>query len=429
MKAIATTYEVEILDRPEQLATDTATLDEVMDWVIDELGEDNGYLMVQPTMPEVKADDLERFMSAADDLDAFSIVVMTVDDSHLYWQGHKLLSPRRNRQQQEGLIEQEIGVRFYMPTNSLYEPWGSWHLDRDVIDIDSWGDLSGVRHRYDRQTVVFNYIENKEVGSGHRTRCEALMSQLGHHRLLTYHASMFPSGGRFNNYVVINDTLDTTEEHMLAMKAIGPVVTLEDHGPGARHADVIVNALYGLAGEMTVTGSGPTFSGPDYAVLRPEFMAVPSLERTDKVLMTFGGTDPSGLTTRFSGLAKYPGEIIISPPGWTNHPRSTNSMAYELATSMFVVTSCGRTLYEAAAVGTPAIAIAANPRETTHAHLGPAHGNIYLGLHGEVRYKEYAELYHRMVNDEHFRQQLADECKVDGKGAQRIARLVEGLML
>ena len=38
VKAIAVTYGVDILDRPEQLADDTATLDEVMDWVHDELG-------------------------------------------------------------------------------------------------------------------------------------------------------------------------------------------------------------------------------------------------------------------------------------------------------------------------------------------------------------------------------------------------------
>ena len=141
------------------------------------------------------------------------------------------------------------------------------------------------------------------------------------------------------------------------------------------------------------------------------------------MLITFGGTDPANLAQRISGYF-HPS----SDYSFTVATRGTPvNMAKEMMKADIVITSAGRTLHEAAYLGLPAISIAANIRETTHCHLGPQWGNVYLGHHEQVTDTQFIEAFEQLLTSHSWRKELTANRYLDHLGVQRIAKLAERL--
>jgi spore coat polysaccharide biosynthesis predicted glycosyltransferase SpsG len=106
------------------------------------------------------------------------------------------------------------------------------------------------------------------------------------------------------------------------------------------------------------------------------------------------------------------------------------AMAAEMRAADLVITSAGRTVFEAAATGTPAIVLAQNTRETTHSHLGLDKGNLYLGLGRLVTDDEIVHAVTSVLEDEVLWSEMSAAAarSVDGLGARRIARIVDGMI-
>ncbi|MFH2072178.1 MAG: hypothetical protein ABIJ75_04920, partial [Actinomycetota bacterium] len=229
---------------------------------------------------------------------------------------------------------------------------------------------------------------------------------------------------------------DTLDEDWVPDRFGTPWVALEDHGPSARHADLVVNALYPTAGAVNER------SGSEWCVLRPEFLFAPPFEVRDtrRVLVSFGGTDPANLTDLVASASWDRGldGTVIPPPG--NPAREARvgdgwriaspSMAKEMLACDLLICSAGRTLYEAAALGVPAVVLAQNPREATHSHLGEGYGNIYLGMGRVVQPEVLRSTVEGVLGDRALRQDLslAAKASVDGKGTSRIVHAVEGIL-
>ena len=221
--------------------------------------------------------------------------------------------------------------------------------------------------------------------------------------------------------LVIFDKLDTSAEEVAAVKATGArVVCLEDLGPGSTLADLTVNELY----EPSRNVFEHDYTGPRWAVLRPEFLGLPEYrvrEKADRVLVTFGGTDPSALSDRVTPmLADYyhlrtitGGQVV--------------SMAAEMRWADLVVCSAGRTAHEAAACGVPCITIAANERESRHTHCP---GILRLGLHNTIRDEQIVGTVESVMKDYARRCEMSETARaaVDGKGMARIVHRIEGLL-
>jgi spore coat polysaccharide biosynthesis predicted glycosyltransferase SpsG len=333
------------------------------------------------------------------------------------------------------------------------------------LDIDTNDDLIAARSRTSRGTVVFRLCANRTVGSGHLHHCLQIADELADHRLRFLLRDCDPFVGELltaQGYehreetdlatdlrelagegpsLVVNDVLDTTEAEILTQRAAGfKVVNVEDLGSGTRFADWVVNALY------PVQDGAATHSawGPAYATLRSEFLALPPKqirEQPERVLITFGGTDPSGLALRCARLLD--GELgtsirVIRGPGAPpqEFPPGTEvldtgaSMADELMAADLAVTSAGRTVYEAAAAGTPLVVLAANAREATHAHLGYEAGVVFLGLGSLVDDEQITETVKRLLGDPALRGELSTRLRtsIDGRGAARIGNRIRDLL-
>ncbi len=291
------------------------------------------------------------------------------------------------------------------------------------LDIDTVEDYHTAVLRADRKKILIEYVESVELGTGHRWRAETLAAALQHHAVTLFDVNSLGGVSVGTVDMVITDTLDSDETPFGDQLW----VTFEDHGKAAHQADLVVNALYSLG--PTRFDKGYARWGPEWAVLRPEFMSLPPYTVRDldgelpRVLLMFGGTDPSNLTD----LAIH---AIGHMPHFRNPPGAPFPVAAVMQDNDILITSAGRTVYEAAAVGIPTIVMAQNNREATHVHLGPSHGNIYLGLGRLVTAEVLRHTVEQVADDKALRQELSDTARasIDGKGLQRIVHAIDGLL-
>jgi CMP-N-acetylneuraminic acid synthetase/spore coat polysaccharide biosynthesis predicted glycosyltransferase SpsG len=476
----ASVHGVETIPRPPELARPDSTISDVAVHVVESL-EWNGVVGVfQPTSPlrsgKTIAEALRQFDVA--DVDSLASVVR---EHHLFWYesgdgldaARPLFESRVNRQFARHGVLRETGAiqlvsaaallrhrSMVTPRHRLFE---TPSIESD--DIDTPEDLDRVRRRSSRGTVVFRLKADRTVGSGHLHHCLQLAEYLDVHRLVFLLKDCDPFVGETLDArgwawrsetdladdlreiastgprLVVNDVLDTGVEDILAERSAGyRVVNIEDLGPGARYADWVVNALYPPTDADPVHVS----TGARFATLRSEFHGLPEKgirSRPERVLVTFGGTDPSRLSERVcrSLVGRIDCEVVVvlgtaarsfEPPPGVAIRRDIRNMAEEMRAADVVVTAAGRTVYEAAATGTPVIAIAHSAREATHAHLSLDAGVLFLGLGVLLDDDAIASAVERVLGNESLRIELASRLRrsIECLGARRIAHRIETLM-
>ena len=125
--------------------------------------------------------------------------------------------------------------------------------------------------------------------------------------------------------------------------------------------------------------------------------------------MTFGGTDPLDLSARMLGIARqingagvrfwfdivlgpgYSGEVGEGDPEvGVSVRRDVSRMSDLMREADLAVCSQGRTTFELAAMGVPAIVLAQNEREQLHTFARMGNGFINLGLGSEVSDEDVA---------------------------------------
>ena len=401
-----------------------ATVVEVAEHAIADLLYEGPVIIAQPTCPFVTTTTIRKLTGLIDD--GHNAATLVTPNTHLLRNQNGLLTKRVNRQELDSYW-QEVGVRAYKAGHLRTEAFQTVEVSGiEAWDVDTWADLEGLRSQSESKTVLFRVTANNLVGTGHLRRCLLLANELQNHDI-SFHLvdsnewakSVVENAGWQTGFVVsdliINDTLDTTLADMLEMKGWAPhVVTLEDRGSGTRHADLTINALYPQR-------SVRELAGPKYADLRPEFVGLPDYEIRDSknILIMFGGTDPAELGQRIRDL--FPRSTWVKPG-------DSIPVAATMREADVLITSAGRTVYEAAAVGIPSVVLAQNQRETTHAHLGQ--GNVYLGLGKLVSNEKIRSTVDVLLGDPGLRADLSQTARatVDGLGVQRIVHRIRGLL-
>jgi spore coat polysaccharide biosynthesis predicted glycosyltransferase SpsG len=432
---------VRLHDRPAELADHTASIDDLCDR-FSTLPGIHPFCVIQPTTFGLNWMELAEMLNqTAGTTDRWTMVVPRHKLDWLYpdgIEGPRYAPDRRARDEFSPAVLTEVGVRFHpsappKPTHYPYWPYRPLHAKpQPVIDIDTPEDLEAARLHANQLTIGFDWVEGRAVGHGHTSRCRTLMERLQHHDVvrLDQDNTIVDTWGLD---VVVLDRLDTDRQDVAwFLEKNTRVVTFEDQGSGAALADAVISDMYPVGRKIR----GREYVGPDYAVLRPEFLAVrprPIQPDVERVLVTFGGTDPAHLTEKFTPLLTGDYELrVIVPPGRTLADLPAHAvivdephMAYEMSAADLVVTSAGRTLYEAAACRTPAVSLSQNHREARHLHRGRA--AVYMGDGREVSEKGFAISVNYLIRDVAWRQELADEAAklVDGRGTERVAAIIE----
>jgi CMP-N-acetylneuraminic acid synthetase/spore coat polysaccharide biosynthesis predicted glycosyltransferase SpsG len=459
---LAVRFGARALARSPGLATDAVTLDPVIHDAVNQL-EAQGeqfelVLTMQPTSPLLRPQTVARIVERFEgDVET---VLTVIDDTHLCW---KLTDAgpapdylaRVNRQQLTRRFRETGGVlatrrELVTATSRIGKRVEIEVLDTfEGIDIDDRNDWLMAEAALGRRRIAFLVIGSRLVGMGHVSRVRTLLSGLNghvvkvfcepHHNLAIDHfknafydvevverADRFRALKEFGADVVVHDELDTDPAEIQAERAAGiKAVVFEDNGPGQDFADVAFNELY--TGEDTNPERNRWY-GPDVYCLRDEFRYAKRREFRDKVervLITFGGTDPAGLTFKvlaaLSGLVNVPISVVAGK-GLQDYARlereaaalvarghqvevlrDVTMMSEVMSKADLAFSSAGRTLYELAHMGIPALVMAQNDIEMHHTFASIENGFLFLGRGSEVTVEAIAQGFESLINSRELR--------------------------
>ena len=243
--------------------------------------------------------------------------------------------------------------------------------------------------------------------------------------------------------------------------ALGPEYASAGRGAGARAlivdddgaagqypADIIVdpNVFASPAGYVNRPADARLLCGPDYALLRRELtaagVAAPKRQSAERVLCTFGGADPAGLSAlaieAFGSLSQAT-ELRLLVGG--ANPRLTelqalargrsrlavvydaSDMRAHLEWADLAVTAAGGTCLELAFMGVPAIvAVTADNQRRVAAAFVSRGAACALGEAGMITAPAIAAAVNALANDERARAGMSRRGRemVDGQGAARV---------
>lgn len=418
--AVARLLRCRIVTRPDSVDRRDTTLDAVIAATVTEypwLAEDD-LVMLQATVV-CQPDHIRSLVEAQ----PRKPTALATPNRHIIWNAQGAVTPRVNGQDSNTF--REIGVRYY-PKGWVGPPQQIHPIDDPIVDVDYPEDTHAAQPI---KNVLFRVRGNPRVGTGHIRRCVAIAAEVQRHRIgFTGTADTDPDMVRRivpekwrhlrqEPHVIVNDTLDT---HRGEVSKYGvPWIALEDEGEDAPLAEHTVNALYG-------TG----LSGGRWADIRPEFYAVAGWNPQGGILVSFGGTDPAGLTEW--ACNHLPGVRVLAPPLREVADHSSlirgGNVAEEINRARLVVTSGGRTVMEALFCRRPVLVVCQNPRELRHTHLRPEQGVLNMGLAGAGAERRLLDTLAEMTPQGLRGLYEATEGQVDGGGLRRIAGLIEGIL-
>ena len=248
--------------------------------------------------------------------------------------------------------------------------------------------------------------------------------------------------------ILINDLPKVESDYLTALSHVGAttvnlVDTLADLESTEHLAQVIVSAMH----QDRETPEG-FYGGPAYAILREQFRGRSKEVRDEPrlVLLTFGGSDPQGLTLRaaraLQGLPQDVKILAVAGPAFS-YRRDFEALEPTLSRRVplineaaiadlmldadVVVGSGGMSVYEIAALGTPGIVLGQNLREDQRMREFARHGTIeYLGLGPEVAEETIAGAVQALLQDAGRRREMSRKGQelVDGLGAKRAAEVI-----
>ncbi|GAB6041616.1 cytidylyltransferase domain-containing protein [Endothiovibrio diazotrophicus] len=381
------------------------------------------------------------------------------------WQ--RLYSPWRRplaRVMHEGAAQELVSEShaFTILARSLLEGDGgrevlpvAYPVEGRLLEIRSYEDWWICEKLLNRRRIVFRVIGNRAVGMGHIYRCLALAHEISDHEIrfvcdsgsgvvanklagYDYWLGVYPPEGidrailALEPDLVVNDILNTEVDYVRRLRDHGVrVVNFEDLGPGAAEADFTVNDLYDepqIPGERILWGHDWFFVRDEFTDARPHTFG----DRVNRLLIAFGGTDPSDLTRKvLQAVAPYCAERgvaidIVTGDGYghhaeleamiaaladqeVTHTHATGVISQLMERAEIAISSNGRTVYELAHMNLPAIVLSHHPRENTHRFAREENGFIPLGMHqGERTDAELREVLRRLVDEAPYRRRLFD---------------------
>jgi CMP-N-acetylneuraminic acid synthetase/spore coat polysaccharide biosynthesis predicted glycosyltransferase SpsG len=479
--------------RPKELAGEIPSLKPVIAHAVHALEERGEHVdivvILQATSPFRESGDieqaLERLVSGG-----FDTVISVTEDRTLNWraEGARLvpLFEKEGRRADQPALYKENGAIAAMRRDVLDrshrfgERIGFLVLDkRGAFTVHDLEDFWMAERLLKQPRILFRTDGSTRIGMGHVFRSLAIAEALressqadlaflmhADHKqgILEVSRRGYPvrviSDARldacldqirdFTPEILINDLSSLEDVYLRALSYLGAttvnlVDTLDDLEATEHYKQVIVSV-------MRETRETPEhfYAGPEYAILRSHFHGKSKEIRDEPslVLITFGGSDPQGLTliaaralqalpSRIEVVAvagpafSYRREFEKLSEGLSRRVPLINEAGGHIADLMLeadvVVLSGGMSVYEIAALGTPGIVLAQNAKEDRRMRELARHGTIeYLGLGTDVDEPTLASAAEALLENASRRREMSSRGRalVDGLGAARAAELV-----
>lgn len=416
--------------RDESLCGDAVTLDAVVFDAIPD-GEWDYVVTMQPTSPTLSVDTLDKAIQYTID-NNLDTCISAINAPHLTWgekDGKKVpnYTERLNRQYLPPCYF-ETGA-FVVSKRSIVTSKTRIGATVDVyeipeceaVDVDTFEDLKSVVGLLEQDKVAIYVNGNNKRGIGHIYRALEMADEFFVKPDIYYDINqtdvkvfgktthtLIPVNGIAELYniciekqytIFINDILTTSLDYMIGLRSVLPnakIVNFEDDGEGIMKADLVFNALYHDEQYPQVkAGEKYYICGKTFTYYEP----IKIKDKVERVFIAFGGADPQNYSDRLLnivskpeynqynfivvlGRAKYNVEQLLEYNKFENIQVLFDvSNMPELMTSCDIAyTSRGRTGYELALLGIPAIAMAQNHREEKHGFVCNENGFNYIGL-------------------------------------------------
>jgi len=437
-------------------------------------------ITMQPTSPLLSKESFDGAIATILQDHTIETVIAAKEDTHLSWRQEcdeflPNYHARVNRQYLPATFK-ETGAFFITRadiitvTNRIGKRVELYLLSHgEEIDIDTYEDWNLCEYYLKRKHILFVVTGNSQVGLGHVYNTLLIANDILNHQvtfLVDKESQMAYEKIKSKNYpvvmqshqkieedikqldpdLVINDRLDTTHHDIEVLKAEGfSVINFEDLGEGTKYADMVVNAIYPEQHYLP-----NHYFGHPYFILRDEFIYAPikKINKTiSQILITFGGVDPNNYTYKVieainSFCQKYQIKItVIAGFGYTQYAsleaypfieilKNVSNISHYMLEADIVFTSAGRTTYEIASIGTPAIVLAQNEREMTHFFASSQFGFLNLGLgynlSKEMIIKHFSELVSNQLQRNYMHKLMI---KIDLKhGRERVNQLIQNVL-
>ncbi len=432
VKIIAEQMGVKCHWRCPELCEDDVALDAVVyNAVVDDKDKFDYIITMQPTSPTLQVSTLDRAIKYTID-NGFDTVISAVNTPHLSWReesGIKLpnYKKRVNRQ--------------YLPAN--YVETGAFVISKkdvvcertrigqkvdifevsenESIDVDTFIDLYAVGEILNQKQVAIYVNGNNLRGTGHIYRVLELADEFLSKPDIYYDLNQTDRGlfGKTTHNlkpvngivelfqiikekqytIVINDILSTSLDYMIGLRSVmpkgGKIVNFEDEGEGAGQADLVFNALYSEKVEGNIYGGEKYYIAPKiFALYKP----IQIKDKVEKVFISFGGADPQNYTDQLLdiivkdkykrmkfviaiGRAKMNINAVLEFNKYENIDvwYDVKNMPELMSECDVGMTSRGRTAFELAMLGVPAIVLSQNTREEGHGFVCDKNGFLYMG--------------------------------------------------
>ena len=430
IQSIAEAKGVKTIIRDASLCQDNTTLDAVI--FNAQKGQQWDYIVtLQPTSPTLLVNTLDQAIEYTIK-NNYDSVISVYNHPHLAWSRDinssliPLYNERLNRQYLPPHYE-ETGAFLICKGNVIKETsrLGTNNSifeisEEEAIDIDTFNDFQLAESILSKKKVGIYVNGNQSIGLGHIYRTLEIADEFlskpdiifdstitdiasfgsTKHNLVPVKGSngLFDFIKNKNYNLFINDVLSTDIVYMAKIRKTlnhAKIVNFEDNGEGAPLADLVINALYENSNIPNA------FCGDQYYISPKSFLFYPPIKIRDKVsnvFICFGGSDPNNYTEKLINIIinkKITHVHFIIVIGKANkraqdllHIKLKNvtilhdvqNMPSLMSKCDIAVTSRGRTAYELATLGIPAISIAQNEREALHTFISAKNGFEYLGI-------------------------------------------------
>ena len=478
-------FGAKIHKRDSNIADDKTTLDPVIYdcYIHTKQAVNKDYdliITMQPTSPLLLSSSLDKAISKILDDKNIDTIIAAKDATHLSWrsENNEFVPNYTERVNRQYLTPEftETGA-FLITRVSVMSRDNRIGNNVDLallsggeeIDIDTYEDWSLCEYYLKRKHILFVVTGNSTVGLGHVYNTLLIANDILNHQitfLVDKDSKMAFDAIKAKNYpvlmqnaenilddikniapnIVVNDRLDTTEDFMKSLKKeCDKVINFEDLGKGCEYADAVINAIY------PEKHSVPShYFGQDFFILRDEFILADEKivkEKIQNILITFGGVDPNNYTEKvIKSINNYCVDNniqinVIAGFGYDkyntikkyeniNVKRNISNISDYMLDADLIFTSAGRTVYEVASIGTPAIVLGQNEREMTHFFASSKYGFSNLGLGYNVTDEEIMNEFIRLVESFEIREHMSDLMKKQDlkSGRKRVHSLIQDLI-
>lgn len=253
--------------------------------------------------------------------------------------------------------------------------------------------------------------------------------------------------------IIILDINNTDDDYIKTLrKNYNKVISFDDQGSGRNHVDLLVDSNLDLPGSLNTK----SLFGPKYILIDKRFSIFRNKkklinEKINKVVISMGGTDPGGIGTIITGFLlkaeiNFKIDLILGAGFDDKEVKPEDSKLIKKNSSKckvhkglsdiseilydadVVICAGGITLYEACAVGTPALVISQAKHQQKQATLVQSWGAAAnLGMWKESVLTKLLQTIHSLDAVKRKEMSIAGKKMVDGEGLKRVVNEIEKL--